>query len=240
MRRILLTTLLASTALATPAMAISINGSTTAPMPLPGLTTAIDLQSRPLGNTNFSNATYSVAFSTPGGQGVVQGASSNEYAIPVAGAGPVYLTGNAGSPTTASAAGAGKYLSTGIGSITLTFAAAQQGFSMLWGSIDDFNSLQLFNGLTPGSVVGGVAAGNAAGIPANGFQGFEGSAYITIMGEVFDRIVFSSTTNSFEFTGLIAAERGFAVPTPASLALFGLALFALGAVQQRRRGAAQA
>lgn len=239
MRRLLLASLLASTALTLPAMAVSVTGSTTAPTPMPGMTTAIDLQSRALGNAGFSGMGYSLAFSTPGGQGVVRGALGGQYAIPVAGAGPVFLTGDFGSATTASAASAGNYLSTGIGSITLTFTAVQNGFSMLWGSIDTFNSLQLFNGLTAGSIVTGAVAATAAGVPANGFQGFQGSAYITLANEAFDRIVFTSTTNSFEFAGLIGAEAGFAVPVPASIALLGVGLFGLGLVQRRRaRGVA--
>jgi hypothetical protein len=240
MRRLFVAALLGSTALAAPAMALSISGNTTTPTPLPGLTTAIDLQSRALGNASFGGTGYNVSFSTAANQGVVRGALGGQYAIPVAGPGPSFLTGDAGSPTTTDAAAAGQYLSTGIGDIILTFTTVQTGLSLLWGSIDGYNSLQLFNGATPGSVVTGAMASNAAGVPDNGFQGFQGSAFITLTGELFDRVVFSSTNFSYEFGALIAAERGFAVPTPASLALFGAGLFALAAVQRRRRASAGA
>lgn len=222
--------LLAAAVFATPASAaLVIAGSTMAAAPLPGsIITPVDLG----GATAPSQAQivgfgYTVNFvGTPAHQGVVAGASGGQYAIPIA--------DSAGTPL------AGNYFSTGdTGRIEILFTNPQLGLSLLWGSIDGYNTLELRNRGSVVATVGGAAAAGAAGIPAKGFQGFGGSAYITLTGVTFNEVRFTSGSNSFEFGAVRASERGFGepnpVPVPAALALFGAGLLGLGLVARKRQ-----
>jgi len=229
--------LLAGTAL-TGAHALTISASTTAPLPVPGTATPIVLQGFAVPASNPVIGTgYTLNFFVPANQGIVRGALGGQYAIPIAGTsggGPLYLTGDFGSALSASAGDAGNYLSTGVGTITLAFGSAQTAFLMLWGSIDDYNTAEFFNGATLVQSVGGTEVAALVGASPNGFQGFGGSAYVLFSGAAFDRIAFSSTTNSFEFAALIGSTQPFAVPVPAGLALFGMGLLGLGLLRGRR------
>jgi hypothetical protein len=127
---------------------------------------------------------YKIQFVSPfpPGQGVVQGASPSLFAVPVAGVSggqPEYLTGNYGSPLTTTAAGSGNYLSTGLGSIIITFTNPQYSFALLWGSIDASNSLT-FNDVGHFQVTGSQIQSAAAGFVSNGYQGPGGSAYVAV------------------------------------------------------------
>lgn len=207
------------------AFALTITGSTTTPDPLPGAVTAVDLSGRPTpSQTSFGTPAYTVSFSgTPSNQGVVTGNSDGQYATPIAAP---------GTPL------AGNYLSVGnAGHISIAFTADQAGLSLLWGSIDTYNSLQLLRDGVVVATVTGTQAGDAADVLPNGGQGFGGSAYITLTGVVFDEARFLSTANSFEFGLVLAAERGFAVPAPGALALLGAGLFGLGVVARPGRRA---
>jgi hypothetical protein len=235
----------AAAAFAAPAAALNISASTSPIAPVAGTETVIGIQSQPLGNANFGGTgaagiTWTLSFGTPKNQGVVRGAQSGQFAIPVAGgtpAAPLFLTGDFGSATTPTEANAGKYLSTGIGTITLSFGADQSAFLMLWGSIDAYNSVKFFNdGAQVGSTITGSAVAPLAGIPAaNGNRGFGGSAYVLFSNITFDRIDFISTQNSFEFAALVGSTQPFAVPVPGALALFGAGLMGLGMVARKRR-----
>ncbi len=252
--------LLAGTALATPAGAVSITANLFAPMPTGGTPVVVGLQGPALVNPPASpssstaaitGAGYSVTFA-PGigpGQGVVAGAVGSVRAIPVAGLQapntPLFLTGDANSALTSIRADAGNYLSTGNvpNAITIAFTSPQEAFALLWGSIDSGNRLDFFLGASAvGSVTGAAVQAAAAGFVSNGFQGPGGSAYVTVtdfLGGTFNRVVASSNVVSFEFAGVVAAQ-GFgddpsAVPGPAALALFGAGLMGLGLVARKRR-----
>ena len=187
---------------------------------------------------SFSGPGYSVSLGAnllQSGQGVVHGAASGLYAIPVAGVtgggDPQYLTADYGSPLTAVAADSGNYFSTGAGSITINFTQPETWFALLWGSIDDYNHLTFMNGTNTIFTVDGTTAQAAAkGFLSNGFQGPGGSAYVVVNTSTpFTSVIASSTSVSFEFGGVVASD----VPEPNSFwCLFGIGI---GLVAMRRR-----
>jgi hypothetical protein len=186
---------------------------------------------------------YSISFAGVGGdQGVVQGTMGDVHAVPVAGVvggtTPEFLTGGFGSSLTTNVANSGNYLSTGVGTITITFNSPQSSLALLWGSIDTGNSLT-FNDAAGFVVTGTAVQAAAAGFVSNGFQGPGGSAYIVVNTDTpFTTITAASSVVSFEFAGVAAATSSFTtVPEPASLILIapGIGFLACGAICRRRQ-----
>lgn len=180
---------------------------------------------------------YAITFATDADEGVVQGTLSGRHAVAAAGIASgmeTYLTGDYGSAQTTSLAASGKYLSTGVGSITIAFTTAETAFSLLWGSIDVGNDLKFYlGGALQADVTGAQVQAATSGFVSNGYQGPGGSAYVTINNLGFDSVVASSNTPSFEFTGAIASVAPIAVvvPEPGWVAGFGLSLLAVGALR---------
>lgn len=209
------------------------------PIPVPGTVTAIGLQgiATPSQGT-IAGAGYTIGFNVGADQGVVSGASGGLHAIPVAGVSngnPTYLTGDFGSAQTTNAGAAGNYLSTGLGTITITFAAPQTSLALLWGSIDSSNTIT-FNNAAGDTLAGSTVQSLAAGFVSNGFQGPGGSAYISTLSDTpFTRVTLSSGVVSFESVGLIASTAPISVPEPASIALFSMGLLGMGLVRRRRQ-----
>jgi hypothetical protein len=184
----------------------------------------------------IGGAGYTVSFSANGNPGVVRGAVGGAYAIPVAGVSggqAEYYTGDFGSPLTtdpdpADPGSAGNYFSTGTGSITISFGSQQSSLGLLWGSVDNYNTLSFDNGY----VITGTAVQNAISNNfVNGYQGFGGSAYV-LVDTSFTTVTFSSTQPSFEFAGVAAGVAP--IPEPASLLLFGSGIFGLVGVARRK------
>jgi len=173
-----------------------------------------------------TSSTLSVAF-TGDGQAVV-GAASGLYAAPFLSVNNATDFGN--SP--AFGADQSIYLTTGKGSVELSFSTHQDYLGILWGSVDGYNSLEFFDGLT--SV--GVLTGSDVSMSANGDQGVNGTYYVNIDSTVlFNRVVASSTGYAFEFDNVAFGVR--AVPEPGSIALIGMGLGGWGAMAFRRRRA---
>ena len=210
--------------------------------PSGSMVTLVDLSAiaTPFQGTVTGNG-YSITFSGVGAnQGVVQGTLPTVHATPVAGPTPDFLTGGFGSSLTTNVAGSGNYLSTGLGTITLTFSAPETSFALLWGSIDVGNSLT-FNDAAGTAVTGAQVQVAAAGFVSNGFQGPGGSAYVVVNTSTpFTTVTATSQNVSFEFAGVAAADTPFTgAPEPAGVVLFGsgMGLIAICAFRRRRNQA---
>lgn len=175
---------------------------------------------------------------TPGAQ-VVQGDSVGAYLAPV-------LSGNSGAGFGSANQAAGtdrtSYLAVGTNLGGNAGAAAEfilptlaQSFGLLWGSVDSYNSLALYNGST---LIGTVSGSDVLAL--TGGRTTTATAYVNIQSDlVFNRVVATSAGNAFEidnvsFTGATPAPAAVvAVPEPASLLLRGAGLLALGVVRRR-------
>jgi hypothetical protein len=172
----------------------------------------------PLGGTfaNFNDLTLGNSGGTSGGIAVsftgtgqaVQGSSSGLYAAPV-------FSNNNGVPFDGSSDGPDgtTYLSTGIGSVTLALPGEEHYVGLLWGSVDTYNTLSLFDG----SNLVGTITGSDVTASANGDQGPGGTYYVNIISTAsFNEVVASSTSYAFEFDNVAYAA---AVPEPSSIVL---------------------
>lgn len=111
---------------------------------------------------------------------------------------------------------------------TLAFGSVQSVLTLLWGSVDTYNTVKLWLNGSEVASVGGAEV--LAQVPAATAAG-PGAALVRIAGTQFDSVSFYSSENALEFANVVAA-----VPLPAG----GLLLFGLGglAVLRRKRDAA--
>lgn len=175
---------------------------------------------------------------TFGGDGqAVQGSVTSQYAAP-------YLSGlnSAGFGNIGDGLDATTYVSSGSMGATggaaqavFTFFTPQQYFGLLWGSVDDYNTLSFFNGST---LVGALAGSDVLSLVGeHGVHetlGENGTMYVNVNSTLpFDRVVATSANYAFEVDNVAFNETQ--VPEPASLALIGMGLLGLGWRSRRRK-----
>ena len=146
---------------------------------------------------------------------------------------PEYLTGGYGSPLTTDISASGNYLSTGLGTITITFTDPHNSLVLLWGSIDTGNSVTL-NDAANFTATGTEIQAAAAGFVSNGYQGPGGSAWVAVDTDTpFTTATFTSSSISFEFAGVETTTLP-SVPEPSSMVLIGTGI-GIGFLAVRRR-----
>jgi hypothetical protein len=197
--------------------------STIGGVPTAGVTYA-NFDALPLGSAGGIDSGITVSFN-PDGQTVV-GTVSGQYAAPFLSGGNGTLFGNP-----ANGADTTRYLSTGVGGVNLLFPTDQTYVGLLWGSVDNYNTLQFYQGATLLASYTGLDVTALA----NGDQGASGTFYVNIfLDAAFNRIVASSSQYAFEFDNVAYGQLSL-VPEPATLALFGTGLLVFGAMRRRRR-----
>jgi hypothetical protein len=138
-------------------------------------------------------------------------------------------------PTLASGPDSTPFLSTVLGTITVTLPQSTTYFGLLWGSIDTFNILSFYD---HGTLVGRLTG---ADLPTDDFGdiGLNGTMYVNLLSSMpFDSVIMASNGYSFEIDDLAYGSSGGGdpdpVPEPWSLALLGLGILGAGVLRSRR------
>lgn len=118
------------------------------------------------------------------------------------------------------------YVTAGESPVTLHLTGDMTYFGLLWGTVDSYNTISFYDGETlVGSFTGSDVLPDTVDTNAVVYANFWAH------GGTFDTVVFTSTSNSFEFDNVRVA----ATPLPAALGLFGSAIVGMGALGLRRR-----
>jgi hypothetical protein len=206
---------------------------------VPGSGSAIDIGALPLGTAG--GIVDGANFSFSGNAGVVSGTLANRHAAPYASGDEGSWFGGGDGPVTGEYLTAGNDRAVAGSGITISFSLSQIAFGVLWGSIDSYNKIEVYDGAT----LLGTVTETPPMLSFPGFQGEGGSAYVEVTSSTpFDRLVFSSDGYAFEFADFMsqaapipAAELATKVPEPGSLAILGIGLAVLAAARiATRRG----
>ncbi|HJP97903.1 MAG TPA: PEP-CTERM sorting domain-containing protein [Rhodanobacteraceae bacterium] len=164
-----------------------------------------------------------VSFATDGQP--AQGSVGGVYAAP-------YLSGGnglgfgLGGTNQADGADATVFLSTGVGSVTLTFPTAEKYMGLLWGSVDTYNTLTFYDGAN--NIIGTIT-GTDVNAAANGDQGANGTFYVNIISsDAFYKVVATSSSYAFEFDNVAFNGSPMGVPEPGAWGMFLLGLLLVG------------
>jgi hypothetical protein len=175
---------------------------------------------------NAGGVSKSVTVSFTGDAQTVQGSQSGVYAAPYLSNnnGALFGDNNNGPDTT-------RYLTTGVGSVTLMMPGQEKYIGLLWGSVDNYNTLSLYNG----STLVGTITGTDVTASANGNQGASGTFYVNIDSTVsFDKVVATSSNYAFEFDN-VAYNSTMPVPEPSSFVLALAGAIGTVAINRLRR-----
>jgi hypothetical protein len=179
------------------------------------------------GTASGPNGSVAVSFVVDGQ--AVAGAMSGQYAAP-------FLSGGNGtgfgSPDQANGVDGTTYLTSGIssgstqGKAILTFGAPEMYMGLLWGSVDDYNTLSFYD--ANDVLIGSVTGLDVTGSP-NGDQGVNGTLYVNINSDLaFTKVVATSTKYAFEFDNVAYNETNVVVPEPSTILAGVLLLLPMG------------
>lgn len=187
----------------------------------------------PLGSGGGVSATGIVVSFAPDG-GAVQGAVVNMYAAPYLSGSNGLGFGNPGDQPLG--ADTTTYLTAGGhrgSSATLLLPLDVTYFGLLWGSVDDYNTLELYHDDTLIGTVTGTQVTNPK--YPNGDQSANGTYYVNITSDTFfNKVVALSSQHAFEFDN-VAYNRTVPSPEPVTLSLVGAGLAGLGLSRRRRK-----
>ncbi|MFO0911785.1 MAG: hypothetical protein U0795_02405 [Pirellulales bacterium] len=166
-----------------------------------------------------------VSLATAGGGAVVIVPPANvQYAPPVVSNGNGALFGNPDGTD------ASKFVTTGIGSATLTFTTPQQYLGLLWGSVDKYNTLTFYD--SSDSVIDVPITGGMVTPGATGDRGTDGTFYVNINSTVgFTKVVATSSEYAFEFDNVAYGPN--MIPEASALSIWGI--LSLGGLSWARR-----
>ncbi len=173
----------------------------------------------------------SVGVSITPNAALVTGSVGGQYAAPqVFGGNGANFTPNPDGIDTTQYITAGSTGNTAGAKAEITFSSLQKYLGVLWGSVDDYNTLELFDG----AVSVGVITGTDVIANPTGDQGPLGSRYVNIDSTLgFNRVVATSSQFAFEFDN-VAYGASQVIPEATTIAVWsGLSL--LGWVAYRRR-----
>jgi hypothetical protein len=184
------------------------------------------------GTASGPNGSVSVSFVSDGQ--AVQGTLGSIYAAPYlsggngAGFGP--LGGNqADGPDTTTFLTSGIFSGQTQGQAILSFSQPQRYMGLLWGSVDDYNTLSFYSG---GSLIGAVTGVDVHASP-DGDRGVNGTVYVNINSDAFfDKVVATSREYAFEFDNV--AYNTNPIPEPATVIAGALLLLPFGISTIRR------
>ncbi len=102
-----------------------------------------------------------------------------------------------------------QYLATGIGQVTMELDGYNQYFGLLWGSVDEYNTLSFYDG----STLLFSFTGHDVDSAANGDQGAAGTLYVNINSDTpFNKVVASSSAYAFEFDNVALSVDPITLP----------------------------
>jgi hypothetical protein len=114
---------------------------------------------------------------------------------------------------------------------SITFASLQKQFSLYWGSIDTYNTIQFFdNGLPVGIFTGQTV--NLAVNPFGDQSAPASNQFVTFSNLLFNSVEISSGSNSFEFDNVSTVA---AVPETSTWAMLILGFVGVGFAAYRRK-----
>jgi len=119
----------------------------------------------------------------------------------------------------------------------LVFDHQHTSLSMLWGSVDLYNSISFY---LAGALIDTITGADILALDGNIQQG-AGAVLVNFLvsGGTFDRLVFSSTSNAFEVSNLEVNDSQIpGVPLPSALLLLGSVVGGLGFFGSRRKAVA--